>query len=221
MRLCLCLSSNTMPISFDHLHQLTGTIHKWLGPNAEHDGTSLYSFGWLTGGKREDDHLDFPKGAAWRVSFHDDLVARRLLAGLVRDSYVFGGMRVIEAKEQAVPEFPGRNRFLVDGPVVVRSRGGKGPPDYLLYSDPAADDALTRVLRWKADRAGLGDEHRSVSVRFDRTYDKARTKLAGIGGILHKGSECPVIVEGTPEAVRFAWHVGVGELTGSGFGALR
>jgi CRISPR/Cas system endoribonuclease Cas6 (RAMP superfamily) len=30
-----------------------------------------------------------------------------------------------------------------------------------------------------------------------------------------------VVVEGTPEAVRFAWTVGVGELTGSGFGALQ
>jgi CRISPR/Cas system endoribonuclease Cas6 (RAMP superfamily) len=27
-------------------------------------------------------------------------------------------------------------------------------------------------------------------------------------------------VEGTPEAVQFAWTVGAGELTGSGFGAL-
>jgi CRISPR/Cas system endoribonuclease Cas6 (RAMP superfamily) len=30
-----------------------------------------------------------------------------------------------------------------------------------------------------------------------------------------------VVVTGTPEAVQFAWTVGVGELTGSGFGALK
>jgi CRISPR-associated endoribonuclease Cas6 len=30
-----------------------------------------------------------------------------------------------------------------------------------------------------------------------------------------------VVVAGTPEAMRFAWLVGVGELTGSGFGALQ
>ncbi|RMF43851.1 MAG: CRISPR-associated protein Cas6, partial [Bacteroidetes bacterium] len=31
----------------------------------------------------------------------------------------------------------------------------------------------------------------------------------------------PVILTGTPEALTFAWTCGVGELTGSGFGALQ
>ena len=43
--------------------------------------------------------------------------------------------------------------------------------------------------------------------------------LMDVKGIQHKGSICPVIIEGTPEALQFAWLVGVGELTGSGKGS--
>ncbi|WP_460879488.1 CRISPR-associated endoribonuclease Cas6 [Pontibacter rugosus] len=42
-----------------------------------------------------------------------------------------------------------------------------------------------------------------------------------IKGVDHKCSSCPVVVEGTPSITRFAWLVGIGELTGSGFGALQ
>jgi CRISPR/Cas system endoribonuclease Cas6 (RAMP superfamily) len=52
-------------------------------------------------------------------------------------------------------------------------------------------------------------------------YPHARDKVATVKGTDHKGSICPVVVEGTPEAVQFAWTVGAGELTGSGFGALK
>lgn len=221
MRLNLQLTGNTEPVPYDHLHRLTGTLHKWLGANRLHDGLSLYSFGWLKGGRARDGHLVFPQGATWRISFYDAEAARALLAGILRDPAVAYGMRVYEVKEQAAPQFSGRYRFKVDGPVLARRTREDGGHDYLLHDDPAADDALTRVLRWKLQRAGFEDAHLDATARFDRTYRGARTKLACIKGIRHKGSECPVVVDGTPGAVRFAWLVGVGELTGSGFGALR
>lgn len=221
MRLNLSLTGNTEPVPFDHLHCLTGTLHKWLGQNELHDGTSLYSFGWLRDAKRQNDHLTFPRGASWAVSFFDATAAKACLAGLLRDPDVFAGMRVFEASEQATPAFSGSYRFLVGGPVIARRRVPDRPPDYLLYDDPSADEVLTRILRWKLRQAGFADDHLDASVQFDRTYPRARTKLATIKGIKHKGSECPVVVTGTPEAVQFAWLVGVGELTGSGFGALK
>lgn len=221
MRLNLRLTGHTEPVPYDHLHLLTGALHKWLGRNEIHDGTSLYSFGWLQGAAPKNGHLTFPRGATWRVSLYEEGMAKRLLAGLLRDPEVFAGMRVFEAQEQPVPAFSGCYRFLVDGPVIARRKREDGSQDYLLHDDPAADEALTRVLRWKLRQAGFEGEHLEASVQFDRLYPKARTKLATIKGIRHKGSECPVVITGTPEAVRFAWLVGVGELTGSGFGALR
>jgi len=221
MRLNLRLIGNTEPVPFDHLHQLTGALHKWLGWNDLHDDISLYSFGWLQGAQRRNGALTFPRGATWRVSFHEAAAAKRLLEGILRDPEVAYGMRVFEVQEQATPAFSGCYRFFVDGPVVARRTRDDGGRDYLLWDDKASDEVLTRVLRHKLDAAGFAREHLDATVQFDRTYAHPRTKLATIKGTRHRGNECPVVVTGTTEAVRFAWLVGVGELTGSGFGALR
>lgn len=226
MRLNLTLSPNTDPVSFNHLHKLTGTLHKWLGPeNALHDGLSLYSVGWLKGGHAEDGALTFPEGARWRLSFWDADAAKQGLDGILQAPSVVAGMRVVEAQQQTTPAFSAGYRFQVDAPVVARRRRGDGSRAYLLYDDERADAALTRTLRRKMDAAGLDVNPDAVRVRFDRGYDGAGTKLATIekGGhaVKHKGSVCPVIVEGPPDAAQFAWNVGIGELTGSGFGALK
>lgn len=226
MRLNLALSPNTDPVPFNHLHSLTGTLHKWLGPDNDlHDGPSLYSVGWLNGGHADDGALTFPEGARWRLSFWAEDAAKSALEGLLTDPTVFAGMRVTEAQQQITPSFSGGYRFEVDAPVIARRRRDDGSREYLLYDDERADRALTQTLRGKMEAAGLDVDAAGVAVRFDRGYDGAGTKLATIekGGheVHHKGSVCPVIVEGPPEAVRFAWNVGVGELTGSGFGALK
>lgn len=221
MRYNLVLSSSNRTVPFDHLHVLTGAVHKWLGENDLHDGTSLYSFGWLRGGRVDNGRLSFPNGARWRVSFYDLEAAKRLMEGLLKDPHVAFGMRVVELHEQNTPRFGATHRFLVDGPVLARARRPDGSRAHLIYDDPAADEAMTRVLRWKLQEAGFSEaDQAATSVRFDRTYDRPRTKKTTIKGIGLRANECPVIIQGTPETVRFAWHVGVGELTGSGFGAL-
>lgn len=222
MRFHLHLTPNTKPVPFDHLHFLTGALHKWLGRNEAHDATSLYSFSWLHGGRREDDYLTFPSGAKWTVSFYDPALAKALLSGILEKPEVFAGMRVVEVHEQTIPDFAETFRFETAGsPVVVRQAREDGTKEYLRFGQDAADEALTRVLRHKLTLAGFEGDHLHTTARFDRAYPQARTKVGTIKGISHKGSVCPVVVEGTPEAVRFAFLVGAGELTGSGFGALR
>jgi CRISPR-associated endoribonuclease Cas6 len=226
MRLHLKLTGTTDDVPFDHLDALRSRLHAWLGADNDlHDGLSLYSFGWLRGGTAQGGALRFPRGATWRLSFHDPAAAKACLAGVLRDPEVIGGMRVFEVKEQAAPAFSGSYRFEVDAPVVTRTTRDDGSRRYLLYDDEAATDTLTRTLRTKLAAAGYAGEALAATVQFDRTYRGARTKLATLrkGGhaVKHKGSICPVVVTGPPEAVRFAWLVGVGELTGSGFGALK
>jgi CRISPR-associated endoribonuclease Cas6 len=223
MRLNLTLSPSTDTIPFNHLHRLTRTLHRWAGPdNALHDGLSLYSFGWLRDAQAQDGALHFPEGSRWRLSFYDPAAAKDVMAGILENPRVVAGMRVTEVQEQAVPAFSDAYRFQTDlAPVVARRTRDDGSREYLTHEDEAADVVLTRVLRRKMKAAGLNADRSDVAVRFDRTYDGADTKLATIKGVDHRGSVCPVIVEGPPAAVRFAWCVGAGELTGSGFGALQ
>jgi CRISPR-associated endoribonuclease Cas6 len=59
-----------------------------------------------------------------------------------------------------------------------------------------------------------------VHVAFDHTYHNPIIKMVKYRDINIKGTLCPVIVEGDPRAVQFAWEVGVGNSTGIGFGAI-
>lgn len=219
MRLNLRLSPNTTPVPFDHLHQLTGALHKWLGENDIHDGLSLYSFGWLKKGQPAQGALSFPDGAVWRITFADPHRAAGLQSGMFRDPSLAFGMEVTEVTPQRIPDFTGPYRFRVDGPVLARKKREDGTRAHLLYDDPEANAELTRALRRKLAETGLDADEAMVA--FDPQEGQGQTKLARIKGVSYRGSVCPVVVSGAPEAIRFAWCVGVGDLTGSGFGALR
>ncbi|MES2732732.1 MAG: CRISPR-associated endoribonuclease Cas6 [Bacteroidota bacterium] len=223
MRLQLILTPNTEPVPFNHLYQLTGALHKWLGPNNTlHDATSLYSFGWLQGGKERNKGLHFPQGATWNLSFHDSDKARQLVRGLLDQPEVAYGMRVVEVREQPTPVFGELSSLYTDGSaILIRRKRADGSKEYLLWENPESDEVVTQSLKRKLAGAGYQGDDLNVRVSFDRSYPKARTRKITIKNIAHKGSECPVILEGTPEALHFAWTVGLGDLTGSGFGALR
>jgi len=60
----------------------------------------------------------------------------------------------------------------------------------------------------------------NVKVSFDKNYLNPKTKLVNIKNIKNRANFCPIIIEGDPEAIKFAWNVGVGHSTGSCFGAL-
>jgi len=218
VRIHISLSPNTEILPFDYQHYLTGTFHKWIGENNIHDEISLYSIGWLDAGAPVKNGINFPKGAAWFISFWDDELMRRTMSGAIKDPDAFCGMKVTEIKIQETPEFTGRTRFAVSGPILIRKYDKNPNGDHLLYDNPEAGHYLTETMKRKLIKAGLNHE---CTIRFDTSYSRAKTKLVKINNISNRASICPVIVEGDPEAVKFAWNVGVGHCTGSAFGALR
>ncbi|WP_421828327.1 CRISPR-associated endoribonuclease Cas6 [Larkinella sp.] len=221
MRLQLQLTPNTQPVPFTYLYNLVGSFHKWLGKsNSLHDGMSMYSFGRLAGGEKIGNNLYFPQGSSWSISFQDSDQAWALVKGILKDANMAFGMRVEQALEIPTPTFGECVRLATDGEILVRTKRPDGSRQYLLWSDLEADNLMTQLMRKKLLTAGYDETHQAITIRFDREYSKARTRLMDVKGIKHRGSVCPVIVEGTPEAICFAWLVGVGELTGSGFGAL-
>ncbi|MFN3380593.1 MAG: CRISPR-associated endoribonuclease Cas6 [Runella zeae] len=222
MRYQLVLNANKEPVPYNHLHQLTGTIHKWLGANAIHDGLSLYSYGWLKGGNTQKGILHFTQGATWNISFFDDTLSKQLLKGILEDPSVAFGMKVQEVREITPPSFKTQHTFYTDGSsILVRRKRVDGSREYLFSDSLAANAIMTQTLRKKLAQAGFTEKDLQVQIAFDRTYQNPRIRKVTIKGIEHKGSECPIIIEGTPEAIEFAWLVGIGDLTGSGFGALR
>lgn len=189
--------------------------------NEIHDELSLYSIGWLNGSTATENGLDFPDGAAWNISFWDQRYEKRLIEGIRKDPEVAWGMSVRQINEVDLPEVTAKEQFFLDSPVLVRKRLNGGTREHLLWDSEEADQIMTDLLRKKIKESGLSDEHQNVSVRFDRDYENPKSKLVTIKNVSHKASFCPVIVEGTEQAIQFAWCVGIGDLTGSGFGSLQ
>lgn len=223
MRLSLHLSENVGPVPYNHLETLTRVLRRWL----DHDlptrnGVGLYSFGWLHGARENQGHLVFEHGATWRISFYHKSDALRALAGTKNAPDVAFGMQVEKATLQPPPAFDDEHRFLTDlGPIITRRRTPDGRYHYLLWRDHATDDLMTASLRRKLARIGLPGNDLVARVAFDRTYRKAHSKLTTVHGVEHRGSICPVIIEGSREAHTLAWTTGVGDLNEYGFGALR
>lgn len=219
MRIYLHLTPNTEPVPFNYQQSLVGAFHKWLGENELHDEISLYSLSWLSHGQRRGKVLDFPDGSTFFVSAPTDGLLADLVKGVFNGHQLNWGMEVREVTIQRTPDFGERQRFIAQSPILVkRKREGEKHQHYFYPSDPEANGLLTDTLRQKLERLDLPTD---VSVAFDPDFPRPRIKKIRYRDIDIKATYCPVIVQGDPRAVAFAWEVGVGNSTGIGFGALR
>lgn len=221
MRLNLSLTPNSETVPFNYQHQLTGALHKWLGRNDLHDKISLYSFSWLRGdGKKLNGGLNFPTGAEWFISFWESEYGSNLIQGIVDYPDVMYGMKVDEVRVSRSPDFSKKQRFHLSSPILIRKNEDGDYRKHLTYEDKEVDQFLTRTLKRKIKEAGIEDNSASINISFDKTYPNPKTKLVDLKGTKLKANYCPVIILGNPQLIEFTWTVGVGELTGSGFGSL-
>lgn len=221
MRINLKVSPNKEMIPYDHLPALAGTLHKWLGPNSEHNGLSLYSFSWLQNGIASKNGINFPNGTSWIVSAFNDDFLRRSIEGILKAPEIRWGMKVTELTIQMLPDFRDHDetRFLVNSPILVKRSVENGGEKHFLYTDTESDNLLTETLKRKLRAAQLDDS--DISVRFDRDYHKAKTQLVKYRQINNRCSYCPVLIKGSAAQKSFAWTVGIGNSTGIGFGSLK
>lgn len=221
MRIYLKLTPNTETVPFNYQRALVGAFHKWLGENELHDEISLYSLSWLYGGEMRPDKkgFDFRHGAEFFISSPLEGLHKSAITGLFKDVEIRWGMRVEEVRMRTTPDFGERQRFVAQSPVFIKKRreDGKGQ-QFVFPGDEDAGALMTATLQKKLERAHLNCR---ATVAFDPEYQNPKRKKITFNKIDLIGTFCPVIVEGDPEAVRFAWDVGVGHSTGIGFGALR
>ena len=218
MRILINISANKSSVPFDYQKNLVGTFHKWLGKNDLHDDVSLYSLSWLQGGERVEDGLEFKSGAEWAISVYDTELLKKLILNIQDDPEINFGMKVNGVTICEEPEFKNKHRFVLNSPIFIKRQEGERTKFYL-YSDKESGELMTSTLKNKLKKAGI--EQDGVKVYFDPNYHRPKTKKISFNGIDCRASMCPVIIEGTPEQLAFAWNVGVGNSTGIGFGALK
>jgi CRISPR-associated endoribonuclease Cas6 len=185
--------------------------------NVEHGGVSLYSFSWLQNIDTTEKGINLKRGSYFFVSAYDEALIKTIVKGIMDDPSVCFGSVVMAIDVRETPEFSDVQRFAIASPVFVRRF--EGEKDFHIgFDDEKASFYLTETMQRKLALAGLPAEN--IKVRFDGDYQNPRTKVITYKGIGNRVNLCPVIVEGTPEQVAFAWNVGVGNSTGIGFGAL-
>lgn len=216
MRIYLKLTANTETVPFNYQGHLVQKFHKWVGKNAIHDDISLYSLSWFSNGKRLKNGLTFSGGTDWFISSYDDEIIKRTIQGIQENPEVAFGMFVKEISIVETPKFSMNERFQVSSPVFIKRNIDEVQKYYYFY-DKEANQLLTETLQHKLSKANLDT---NVQVRFDGSYPQPKIKGTFYKKHKKKGSVCPVIIEGSPEAIAFAWNVGVGSGTGIGFGAL-
>jgi CRISPR-associated endoribonuclease Cas6 len=217
VRLHFSLTENTEVVPFDYQHYLIGAFHKWMEWNNIHDDISLYSLSWLNGAKKTAKGFDFPNGAKWFISFLDEKIGKQLIMNAMKDPNVCCGMKVKEIQIQDTPKFSSKERFVVSSPIFIRKYDENKKSIHLTYKNDEVDFYLTETLKKKLSVANIDAD---VKISFDKNYTKPKTKLVTINGIENRANFCPVIIEGNPEAIKFAWNVGIGHSTGSCFGAI-
>lgn len=226
MRIYLNLSPNTELVPFNYQQSLVGAFHKWLGENELHDDISLYSLSWLDhlGNPRYKTNkaktgLAFPHGAEMFISSVLPDLHKKSIDGIFKDQEINWGMKVQEVRMKPTPDFGTRHRFTAQSPILIqRTPEEKKHQQYFFHNDEMSNKYLTETLNRKMAKVGLTAR---ATVSFDKSYNNPYVKMTKYRNINIKGSMCPVIVEGDPKAVQFAWEVGVGNSTGIGFGALR
>lgn len=216
MRIHLKLTPNTEIVPFSYQGHLVQRFHEWLGKNSVHDELSLYSLSWLWKGKSNKKGFNFRQGGEWFISAYEDDLIKKIIDSIMKNPEVAFGMSVQELTMQMTPTFQEKAHFRVASPVFIK-RNINEVQKFYYHSDKEANQLLTETLQNKLKKAKLNT---NVEVRFDDTYRNPQINGTVYKGFRKKGSVCPVIVEGSAEAVAFAWNVGIGNGTGIGFGAL-
>lgn len=218
MRLHIQLSRNKEIVPFSYQETQVSKLHYWLGKNSVHDSVSLYSFSWLRDGKALGSKgLEFKNGSSYFISFHDVSLLKQIIKSIQDDNSFGYGMTITALTLEKEPIFENYHRFQVASPVFIK-RLVDGKAKFYYPTDDEANTLLTESLVNKLKKVGLN--HEGLIVKFDENYSKHLIKGTTYKGIHNKGTICPIIIDGTPEQLAFAWNVGVGSSTGIGFGSL-
>lgn len=219
MRLHIKTSANNAIIPFDYQQKLTGVLHKWLGENnPEHGEVSLYSFSWLKNTKVTSKGLNCPKGTSFFISFYDTQRLKKVLSNIRTEPEMFCGMFVEDVVIEDTPDLTQQEQFSLGSPILIK-RPMNGKITEFYYDNPESGKLLEETLRTKMKLARIPDDD-TLSIAFNLSYAKKKTKLVWYDNISNKANMCPIIIKGSNLTKQFAWNVGLGNSTGIGFGSI-
>lgn len=179
----------------------------------DHDGQSLHSIGWIRGGEVDTTRqgLVISGSPRWSLGVGRTGPLESFLESVERDPEILPGVEIHYPEPISPPEETSVTYF-AESPILARH--GR---EHLRFDDPKAGETITKSLEAKLRK--LTGEEVPVEAEFVPT-ETARTKVMSTGKARHKGNLCHVRVETIPKAQKHVPSVGIGALTGMGFGAV-
>ena len=219
MRIYLRLSKNDKSIPFNYQELLTGVIHKWIGENNEiHGKSGHYSFSWIQNTIASKQGINLEDDAYFFIGTYKESLLKQIIKGILKDPDMFHGVKVIDIQIKNTPNFNSIEKFLMASPVLLKTKE-EDKITHVTLEDASFEKVLTDSFKNKLAKANLNPE--GISIRLNPQTNFRQTKLVTYKGIKNRTSFAPIIIEGTPEQIAFAWCVGLGNSTGIGFGALK
>lgn len=221
MRIILTSTPNESVIPFNYQKLLIGVLHKWLGENEIHDNISLHSFSWLKKGVIQKNGFDFKNGSLWFISFYKEDYVKQIVRSILEKPDMFCGMCVSDVQIDSEHNWKnGEYCFRLASPILIKRSIDFNNIKFYTFEDKECGDLMTETLKNKMRVAGLPEDD-TLSIEFDMSYTNKKIKLVDIHGIKNKCNMCPIIIKGKSETISFARNVGIGNSTGSGFGAIQ
>jgi CRISPR-associated endoribonuclease Cas6 len=179
----------------------------------DHDGQSTHSIGWIRGGQVDATRqgLVISDTPTWTLGVGRTSSLESFLESVEEDPELLDGVEIGHPRPVSLPE-QSSVLYFAESPVLAR-RGR----EHLRYDEAKADATITRSLETKLQKL-LGEE---VPVEAEFVpQGTPQTKVMSTGKARHMGNLCRIRVETTPEAQKLVSSVGIGALTGMGFGSV-
>ena len=195
MRIYVKTTPNKELVSFNYQSKLTGALHKWIGKNELHGKPALYSFSWLFNAEANKEGLNYPNGAKFFISFHDEKYLKRVVSSILSDTDMCFGMKVIDITIEEKPDLTNKTLFLCASPIFVRRFEPETNMDiYYTFKDEKVGTLLEETLLHKMELADIPKDE-SLKIKFDLSYPNAKTKIINYKGINNRVNICPVSIE--------------------------
>lgn len=229
MRIVVRLSRNKEVVDFNNQEKLNGYIHKCLGNNNEyHNKASDYAISMLMGGKvnKHKSGLDFINGAYFTISSPNSEFINKLIMGIVQNREFAYGMEFLTFQpiEEDIIDFNDNSvhvhHFVTLTPFVIRYQSDRYKnKSYLLLNDDNFSERVTQHTKNKLKRLypDLNVDDFKVEIPNDRNHKTRKFNYKNSHII---GNLCHINVTATSEVARKLYSVGIGGLTGSGYGTL-
>lgn len=219
MRFRVNLTRPTTDVPVNNQHEMNGFIHAILGRNnSYHDSVSDYSISSLQGGRldRETNSLKFDEDvphiyvASQNSTFIGDFMAGIMTA----DASVFG------MKPDGVDitcDFNPNNYcddIITISPILIRNKDDRK----ITFEDPEWIERVKKNCIGKLKHRGIEDD--TFDIELIKT-DSSKRKCVWVGDVFNPCSSVRLKVTGRKNTRRILYNLGIGNSTGSGFGAVK